>query len=118
MEKKRITREEIEAARTPTGGWTREQLREWGVAWPPPKGWKNALAAEPSDIAGHQREFRDRIVGRDGEVERAADLYDDAPLSEIERDLFVALRALVRRRGVREVARKLADAATMLVKDC
>uniref|UniRef100_UPI003F492A5B hypothetical protein n=1 Tax=Sphaerisporangium sp. CA-236357 TaxID=3240030 RepID=UPI003F492A5B len=36
--------EEVEAARTPAGGWTREQLAEWGVPWPPPKGWKATLA--------------------------------------------------------------------------
>ncbi len=35
--------EQIEAARTPKGGWTRKQLAEWGVAWPPPKGWRKKL---------------------------------------------------------------------------
>ena len=35
--------EEIEAAKTPAGGWTRAQLAEWGVAWPPQKGWKKHL---------------------------------------------------------------------------
>ena len=39
----RRTEEEIEAARTPRGGWTREQLAEWGVPWPPPAGWRHAL---------------------------------------------------------------------------
>jgi hypothetical protein len=34
---------EIEAARTPAGGWTREQLAAWGVPWPPPKGWRKNL---------------------------------------------------------------------------
>jgi hypothetical protein len=37
------TAEEIEAAKTPRGGWTRAQLAEWGVPWPPPKGWRKAL---------------------------------------------------------------------------
>jgi hypothetical protein len=37
------TEQEIEAARTPAGGWTRAQLAEWGVPWPPRKGWKAAL---------------------------------------------------------------------------
>ncbi|MGW4186311.1 hypothetical protein ACWEK2_29595 [Streptomyces albidoflavus] len=36
--------EEVEAARTPAGGWKRDQLAAWGVSWPPPKGWKNELA--------------------------------------------------------------------------
>ncbi|OUC86499.1 hypothetical protein CA983_41685 [Streptomyces swartbergensis] len=37
--------EEIEAARTPAGGWTRNQLAAWGVPWPPPKGWKEEVTA-------------------------------------------------------------------------
>lgn len=39
------TLEEIEAARTPGGGWTREQLAAWGVEWPPHPGWKAGLVA-------------------------------------------------------------------------
>ena len=37
------TREEIQAAKTLNGGWTRRQLEEWGVPWPPPAGWKKKL---------------------------------------------------------------------------
>lgn len=37
------TKEEIEAARTPQGGYTKAQLAAWGVPWPPPKGWKQTL---------------------------------------------------------------------------
>jgi hypothetical protein len=37
------TEAEIEAARTPAGGWTRAQLSEWGVPWPPSKGWRHDL---------------------------------------------------------------------------
>ncbi|WP_165869672.1 hypothetical protein [Streptomyces barkulensis] len=36
--------DEVEAARTPAGGWTRDQLAAWGVPWPPPKGWRQRLA--------------------------------------------------------------------------
>ena len=39
----RITEAEIEAGRSPAGGWTRAQLAEWGVPWPPPKGWRRRL---------------------------------------------------------------------------
>jgi hypothetical protein len=39
----RRTEDEIMAAQTARGGWTSEQLAEWGVPWPPPKGWKWAL---------------------------------------------------------------------------
>jgi len=37
------TREEIDAARTPRGAWTKATLASWGVPWPPPKGWKARL---------------------------------------------------------------------------
>jgi len=39
----KLTEEEIEAARTPAGGFTKDQLAQWGVPWPPPKGWRDAL---------------------------------------------------------------------------
>ena len=42
-ENQRVTLDEIEAARTEKGGWTRETLTRWGVSWPPPKGWKERL---------------------------------------------------------------------------
>jgi hypothetical protein len=34
---------EIEQYKTPNGGWTRHDLANWGVPWPPPHGWKEAL---------------------------------------------------------------------------
>lgn len=40
------TEAEIEAARTPAGGWTRETLAAGGVPWPPPKGWRKQLASD------------------------------------------------------------------------
>jgi hypothetical protein len=33
----------LRAAATAKGGWGRKQLAEWGVPWPPPKGWKDRL---------------------------------------------------------------------------
>lgn len=41
-----MTSAEIEAARTPKGGFTRDQLAAWGVPWPPPKGWLKALISK------------------------------------------------------------------------
>jgi len=38
-----VTAQEIERGRTKKGGWTRKQLADWGVPWPPPKGWRQAL---------------------------------------------------------------------------
>lgn len=39
----KITNDEIEAAKSPRGGWTKMQLARWGVEWPPPKGWREKL---------------------------------------------------------------------------
>lgn len=33
----------IRQAMTPAGGWTARTLAEWGVPWPPPKGWRKQL---------------------------------------------------------------------------
>ncbi len=35
--------QEIIDAMTPAGAWTAKQLAEWGVPWPPPKGWRHNL---------------------------------------------------------------------------
>jgi ribonuclease HI len=40
------SKDEIDAARTPAGGWTRDQTAAWGVPWPLPKGWRAALIEE------------------------------------------------------------------------
>lgn len=41
----RVTSADIEAARSPAGGFTKETLAGWGISWPPPKGWKDSLIA-------------------------------------------------------------------------
>jgi hypothetical protein len=38
--------EEIIAGRTGNGGWKRSVLEQWGVPWPPPKGWRRQLEDE------------------------------------------------------------------------
>lgn len=43
IETLRITRAEIEAQKTANGGWTKKTLDQWGVPWPPKKGWKADL---------------------------------------------------------------------------
>ena len=37
------TPQQIDAARSKNGGWTRPTLSTWGVPWPPPRGWRRAL---------------------------------------------------------------------------
>lgn len=46
------TREEIEAAATEHGGYTRAQLQEWGIPWPPPRGWRKRLLRAADSQAG------------------------------------------------------------------
>jgi hypothetical protein len=38
-------RKRIAAAKSPGGSWSRATLAQWGVPWPPPRGWKEALIA-------------------------------------------------------------------------
>ncbi len=38
-----VSPEEIEAAKTPKGGWRAAQLAKWGIPWPPPEGWRKRL---------------------------------------------------------------------------
>jgi hypothetical protein len=39
----RFTEEEIEAARTPKGGFSYASFKKLGVPYPPPKGWRKAI---------------------------------------------------------------------------
>jgi hypothetical protein len=49
----RPTRDEVFDARTPKGGWTRSQLENWGVPWPPQKGWIARLCGDEAPSASH-----------------------------------------------------------------
>jgi hypothetical protein len=44
---RRPTRAEVEAARTPRGGFTKATVAQWGVPWPLTKGWIERLLGEP-----------------------------------------------------------------------
>jgi hypothetical protein len=59
---------EIAARATGAGGWTRATLAEWGVPWPPPKGWRvhleRAYAAQPRTQA-HRVDASERLRQRD-----------------------------------------------------
>jgi hypothetical protein len=53
---------EIEAARTPAGGWSKETLAGWGVSWPPPKGWKKALEARYASQPRHEHRWSTDLI--------------------------------------------------------
>jgi hypothetical protein len=66
----RLTEQQIEAGRSPNGGWTRQQLAKWGIAWPPPKGWRKALTSGHS-TASHRT--IEQIINRLKSKQSAAD---------------------------------------------
>jgi hypothetical protein len=35
--------QEIEDAQTSNGGWSKTSFKEWGIGWPPRKGWRQQL---------------------------------------------------------------------------
>lgn len=35
--------DDVHAAESGAGGWTKAQLAMWGVSWPPPRGWRKDL---------------------------------------------------------------------------
>jgi hypothetical protein len=41
--KKFFTEQQVEAAQTAKGGFSRNSLSKLGVPWPPPKGWRKAI---------------------------------------------------------------------------
>ncbi|UHD44929.1 ribonuclease HI [Aureimonas altamirensis] len=43
MRKRPITNVEIEAGRTPAGGFTAKTLAAWGIKWPPKNGWRKRI---------------------------------------------------------------------------
>lgn len=68
----KLTLAQIEAAKSPRGGWTRETLHGWGIPWPPAEGWKDRLTggevAPPREtlttiFADAAYNHRDRIGG-------------------------------------------------------
>lgn len=94
-----VTREEIESAKTPKGGFTKETLAQWGVTWPPQNGWIDQLVTESCAIEEFNR-IRDRLraapdaeaVNRVADEEReAVTALKDNPKTN---DLFCVIRNL------------------------
>ena len=92
---------QIEAAKSPRGGFTRKTLAAWGVPWPPPKGWRRALI-EGRPIPEHGRR-QSRSNGR-SRPKMAVD-------SSQPEDLVFAIATFLLERGHHEAAGDLADNA-------
>lgn len=57
---KGFTAEQIDALKSPRGGWTKEALAKLGVEWPPKRGWRKRLLANdsvPSNIPHDSSKF-------------------------------------------------------------
>ena len=94
---------EIQAARTPKGGFTRNQLAKWGVPWPPPTGWRKALLkdADKQDRSTFVFPLNDRdLQGIRAYLPRLEELHRDAVKSGAywagcyEAELLILRRAL------------------------
>ncbi len=97
----KITDAEIEAAKSPRGGFTRKTLAAWGVPWPPPKGWRRALI-EGRPIP-KQRRRQSRSNGRK---------RPKMPVNSIHAESVVfAVATFLLERGHHEAASDLADNA-------
>jgi len=83
----RLTAAEIEAGRSPRGGWKAKQLAKWGVPWPPPKGWRKALLAGQPIPGVHQRfkaettAYLANLSVKDRKEETHAILFQQSPLA-------------------------------------
>lgn len=74
-----LTREQIEACRTPAGGFTRATLAAWGVPWPPPRGWKQALirGERPMYRAPRKQRLADAVAAAELALRAFRDHNDD-----------------------------------------
>lgn len=54
--------EEVEAASTSGCGWTAARLAEWGISWPPDKGWRQVLRERWYALHPDQRDPRQQTV--------------------------------------------------------
>lgn len=81
----KISNAEIEAAKSARGGWTRETLANWGVPWPPPKGWRKALT-EGKPIPGGKKTPAHYKARRERKFRRFANQLDLAFKAAIDRE--------------------------------
>jgi hypothetical protein len=70
------TKKEIVKARTRAGGWTRKQLAEWGIPWPPPKGWRGKLEKKISSLEKHYEIYFQSALKRQLEFELTPDEFE------------------------------------------
>ncbi len=57
----RPTLAEIDASKSVAGGWTRHVLAQWGVPWPPPKGWRRVIAIDVKATPKDWERWKERV---------------------------------------------------------
>ena len=70
------TEAEIDAAKTPKGGWTKAQLARWGLGWPPPKGWRKILLEQCWRVKDHADGWI--VYGTEGAARASQEARDGA----------------------------------------
>jgi hypothetical protein len=72
----KLTEADLEAAKSPKGGWTAKTLAAWGVPWPAPHGWKKALLkGEPIPVAANGKAKKPEAKADDQDVDHKALLH-------------------------------------------
>jgi hypothetical protein len=74
----KLTEADLEAAKSPKGGWTAKTLAAWGVPWPAPHVCKKALLnGEPIPIAGTAKTKKPKAAATadDSEIDHKALLH-------------------------------------------
>lgn len=74
-----MTEQEIDAAKSARGGWTRATLAKWGVPLPPPKGWRRALLRGEYEETLNPRAEIDAIKERLHKLERMVSILTIKP---------------------------------------
>ena len=89
-----ITAQQIEAGKSPRGGFTRKQLAAWGVGWPPPRGWRKALV-QGRPIPLHRKK-RARPEPSEAFVFQVASFLVERGFHDAAQELASDLQAVVR----------------------
>ena len=95
----KLTAQQIEDAKSAKGGFTRATLADWGVPWPPTRGWRAALLAGRPIPAGRNRRRR-----------KKPNRTQPVKLAELENHVF-RLAAFLLERGHHDAAETLAGDA-------
>jgi hypothetical protein len=95
----KLTHENLNAARTAKGGWTKAQLEAIGVAWPPANGWRHNVVGKEISDADYQR-FCELASVRAKPNKRGESLLPEQPASMDSSAVLAWLNDKLEREGI------------------